>query len=79
MGLIWEILVEFADAQHVEHPLFLPRYQRRQDKVNRLVREMFLQGLSTRKMEEEIEVEPLLRVGVSTQIVTWITWTSTRS
>ena len=32
-------------------PRILTRYQRRQKTVNRLVREMFLQGVSTRKMQ----------------------------
>lgn len=49
----------------------LPRYQRRQEEVNRLVRGMFLQGVSTRKVQEV--VKPLLGEGVSPQTVSRIT------
>jgi transposase-like protein len=49
----------------------LPRYQRRQESVNRLVQEMFLSGVSTRKVREV--VEPLLGAGVSAQTVSRVT------
>jgi transposase-like protein len=49
----------------------LPRYQRRQEKVNQMVREMFLNGVSTRKVQEV--VEPLLGTEISAQTVSRIT------
>ena len=49
----------------------IPRYQRRREEVTRLVREMFLRGVSTRKVEEV--VKPLLGKGVSAQTVSRIT------
>ena len=48
----------------------LPRYQRRQSRVNRMVREMFLAGVSTRRVQEVIE--PLLGYSVSAQTVSRI-------
>jgi len=48
-------------------PSVLSRYQRRQETVNRLVREMFLCGVSTRKVQEVLK--PLLGVTVSPQTV----------
>lgn len=49
----------------------LPRYQRRHQKVDQMVREMFLTGVSTRKVQEVIK--PLLGVSVSAQTVSRIT------
>jgi putative transposase len=49
----------------------IPRYQRRQQQVDRLVREMFLSGVSTRRVEEV--VRPLLGDGLSAQTVSRIT------
>ena len=48
----------------------LPRYQRRQARVNEMVREMFLAGVSTRRVREVIK--PLLGDGVSAQTVSRI-------
>ena len=48
----------------------LPRYERRQSRVNRMVRQMFLAGVSTRRVREVIE--PLLGAGVSAQSVSRI-------
>lgn len=52
-------------------PSVIPRYQRRQEEVNRLVREMFLRGVSTRQVQEV--VKPLLGDGISPQTVSRIT------
>ena len=49
----------------------LPRYQRRQEQVNETVREMFLTGVSTRKVQEV--VRPLLGATISAQTVCRIT------
>ena len=49
----------------------LPRYQRRQEGVNRMVRQMFLTGVSTRKVTEVLE--PLLGASMSAQTVSRIT------
>ena len=48
----------------------LPRYERRQSRVNQMVRQMFLAGVSTRRVREVIE--PLLGGGVSAQSVSRI-------
>ena len=48
----------------------LPRYERRQARVNEMVREMFLAGVSTRRVREVIK--PLLGDGVSAQTVSRI-------
>ena len=48
----------------------LPRYERRQSRVNQMVREMFLAGVSTRRVKEVIK--PLLGEGVSAQTVSRI-------
>ena len=49
----------------------LSRYQRRQEGVNRMVRQMFLTGVSTRKVTEVLE--PLLGASMSAQTVSRIT------
>jgi len=48
-------------------PKVLERYQRRQEEVNVTIRELFLRGISTRKVGEV--VQPLLGAGVSAQTV----------
>lgn len=70
LGLVKHLRVP-RDREGCFQPTVLPRYQRRQEKVNRLVREMFLCGVSTRKVQEV--VEPLLGAGVSAQTVSRIT------
>jgi len=70
LGLLEHLRVP-RDREGCYQPSVLPRYQRRQEQVNRLVREMFLSGVSTRKVEEV--VEPLLGAGVSAQTVSRIT------
>jgi len=51
-------------------PAVFERYQRRQERVNRLVREMFLLGVSTRKVQEALA--PLLEEPISAQTVSRI-------
>jgi putative transposase len=68
-GLI-EYLRIPRDRNGEYQPSVLPRYQRRHEEVNQLVREMFLTGVSTRKVREE--VEPLLGEGISAQTVSRI-------
>lgn len=70
LGLIERLRVP-RDREGRFQPGILPRYQRRQGEVNRLVREMFLQGVSTRKVEEVLE--PLLGASLSAQTVSRIT------
>jgi len=70
LGLLERLRVP-RDRDGQYQPTVLPRYQRRQEGVNRLVREMFLSGVSTRKVREV--VEPLLGAGVSAQTVSRIT------
>jgi putative transposase len=52
-------------------PRVLERYQRRQERVNGLVREMFLCGVSTRKVQEVLA--PILGCPLSAQAVSRIT------
>ena len=56
------------DGQYLTQVLH--RYERRQSRVNQTVREMFLAGVSTRRVREVIE--PLLGGGVSAQSVSRI-------
>lgn len=70
LGLVEHLRVP-RDREGRYQPTVLPRYQRRQEKVNGLVQEMFLSGVSTRKVQEV--VEPLLGTGVSAQTVSRIT------
>ena len=72
LGLLEHLRVPRDREGHYQ-PTVLPRYQRRQEKVNRLVREMFLSGVSTRKVEEV--VRPLLGITLSPQTVSRITRT----
>ena len=73
------LLTEMGPVEHIRVPRdrdgtyrtkVLPRYQRRQKRVNRMVREMFLSGVSTRRVQDVIE--PLLGEGVSAQTVSRI-------
>jgi len=75
-----DLLTELGMLEHLRVPRdrdgayqisVLPRYQRRQEKVNQMVREMFLNGVSTRKVQEV--VEPLLGAAISAQTVSRIT------
>lgn len=68
-GLIEHLRVP-RDRNGQYQPSVLPRYQRRHEEVNGLVREMFLTGVSTRKVREV--VEPLLGEGISAQTVSRI-------
>ena len=70
LGLVEHLRVP-RDREGEYRPTVVPRYQRRQEKVNRLVREMFLCGVSTRKVKEV--VTPLLGLEVSAQTVSRIT------
>jgi putative transposase len=70
LGLVEHLRVP-RDREGQYRTTVLPRYQRRQEKVNRLVREMFLCGVSTRKVQEV--VRPLLGPGMSAQTVSRIT------
>ncbi len=70
LGLVRHLRVP-RDREGQFQPTVLPRYQRRQSGVNRLVREMFLSGVSTRRVQEV--VAPLLGAGVSAQTVSRIT------
>jgi transposase-like protein len=69
LGLVEHIRVP-RDREGAYQTEVLPRYQRRQKRVNRMVREMFLSGVSTRKVRDVIE--PLLGEGVSAQTVSRI-------
>jgi transposase-like protein len=70
LGLVEHLRVP-RDREGRYQPTVVARYQRRQEKVNGLIREMFLQGVSTRKVQEV--VEPLLGSQVSAQTVSRIT------
>ena len=74
------LLTELGMLEHLRVPRdregryqteVLPRYQRRQEGVNRMVRQMFLTGVSTRKVTEVLE--PLLGASMSAQTVSRIT------
>jgi putative transposase len=68
-GLLDSIKVP-RDRQGEYQPGLIKRYQRRQGQVNEMVREMFLQGVSTRKVQEVLN--PVLRDGLSAQAVSRI-------
>jgi putative transposase len=68
-GLLDRIRVP-RDRQGIYQPGLLKRYQRRQEQVNDMVREMFLQGVSTRKVQEVLQ--PVLRESLSAQAVSRI-------
>lgn len=59
------------DREGTYQPTVLERYQRRQVRVDALVRQMFLRGVSTRQVQRVLE--PLLGAGVSPQTVSRIT------
>ena len=69
LGMLEHLRVP-RDREGQYQPTILPRYQRRQEKVNRMVREMFLQGVSTRKVEAVLK--PLLDTPLSAQSVSRI-------
>jgi putative transposase len=69
-GLLEEIRVP-RDRTGIFQPHVFERYQRRQAHVNQMVREMFLQGVGTRKVQEVLK--PLLPTGISAQTVSRIT------
>jgi putative transposase len=68
-GLLDRIKVP-RDRQGEYQPGLIKRYQRRQGQVNEMVREMFLAGVSTRKVQEVIR--PVLRENLSAQAVSRI-------
>lgn len=70
LGLLEHLRVP-RDRDGGYQPTVLPRYERRHQEINRLVREMFLQGVSTRRVEEVLE--PLLGASLSAQTVSRIT------
>jgi transposase-like protein len=59
------------DREGRYQPEVIERYQRRQARVNGLVREMFLSGVSTRKVQEVLK--PILDAPLSAQAVSRIT------
>ncbi len=69
LGLLEGIRVP-RDREGRFEPKVLGRYERRQERVNVAVRELFLRGISTRQVREAIE--PLLGEGVSPQTVSSI-------
>jgi transposase-like protein len=69
-GLLEEIRVPRVRGSGYQSRV-LPSYQRRQSEVDRLVRDMFLRGVSTRQVKEVLR--PLLGEGVSAQTVSRIT------
>jgi putative transposase len=68
-GLVQGLRVP-RDREGHYRPRVLPAYQRRQEAVNHMVREMFLAGVSTRKVQEVIN--PLLGAPLSAQTVSRI-------
>jgi putative transposase len=70
LGLIENLRVP-RSREPVEDSEILERYRRRQGQVNRLVREMFLSGVSTRQVGEVLE--PLLGGSLSASTVSAIT------
>ncbi|MFQ6030948.1 MAG: IS256 family transposase [Dehalococcoidia bacterium] len=69
MGMLEHLRVP-RDREGQYQPTIIPHYQRRQEKVNRMVREMFLRGVSTRKVEAVLK--PLLDTPLSAQSVSRI-------
>jgi putative transposase len=72
LGLIPELRIPRTRDGHF-HPAVLPRYQRRQAAVNGLLQEVFLAGVSTRRVGEV--VQPLLGVRWSATTVSTVTKT----
>jgi putative transposase len=69
-GLVDVIKVP-RDREGIYAPSVIERYQRRQDRVNDIVRQMFLAGVSTRRVQEVLA--PILEVPLSAQAVSRIT------
>jgi len=69
LGLLDNIKVP-RDREGIYQPRILKRYQRRQGQVNEMVREMFLDGISTRKVQDVLK--PMLKTGLSAQSVSRI-------
>lgn len=70
LGCLDEVRVPRSRDGHF-HPTVLPRYQRRQPAVNGLLQEVFLAGVSTRRVGEV--VQPLLGVKWSASTVSTVT------
>jgi len=68
-GLLDNIKVP-RDRQGIYQSSLLTRYQRRQGQVNEMVREMFLDGVSTRKVQDVLK--PILKAELSAQSVSRI-------
>lgn len=66
LGLVEHLLVP-RDREGCYQPTVVARYQRRQEKVNGLVRECFLAGVSTRRVGEVLK--PMLGEAPSPQTV----------
>src|SRR3990172_5128239 len=66
VGIVTAIRVPRARGQIVERSIF-SRYQRRQEQVNDVIRDVFLAGVSTRRVGETLEA--LLGERVSAQTV----------
>lgn len=69
LGLLDSIKVP-RDREGIYQPRLLKRYQRRQEQVNEMVREMFLDGVSTRKVQGVLK--PMLKAHLSAQSVSRI-------
>lgn len=69
LGLLDNIKVP-RDREGIYQPRLLNRYQRRQGQVNEMVREMFLDGVSTRKVQDVLK--PMLKADLSAQSVSRI-------
>lgn len=69
IGIVTAIRVPRARAGTVQRSVF-SRYQRRQEQVNEVIRDVFLAGVSTRRVGETLEA--LLGEGVSAQTVSRI-------
>ena len=69
LGLVEHLKVP-RDREGSYHPTVVKRYQRRQMQVNRLIREVFLAGVSTRRVGEVLA--PVLGVAPSPQTVSQV-------
>lgn len=65
IGIVTAIRVPRARTQRVEHSVF-SRYQRRQQQVNSVIRDVFLAGVSTRRVGETLEALVGERVSAQT-------------
>lgn len=65
IGIVTAIRVPRARNEHVEHSVFT-RYQRRQQQVNGVIRDVFLAGISTRRVGETLEALVGERVSAQT-------------